>query len=56
MTAPLSDDPFGVGPLKNKNNVIYSIGPDGKDDGAQPIPPAPHVKGEDKGDVLAPSF
>ncbi len=55
-TAPLPDDPFGVGPLKEKNGVIYSIGPDGKDDGGNGVPSPLRVGEGEKGDVLAPTL
>ena len=50
----IPDDPFYIGPLHGKMTdralVIYSIGPDGVDDGGTPI--LGNVKPETKGDIV----
>ena len=53
---PLPTDPFGTGPLKEKGTVIYSVGPDTKDDGAKPVPSPMRLRITDTGDLLAPTF
>lgn len=54
--APLPDDPFGGGPLREKDGAIYSVGPDTVDDGGQSVPNPDRTQASDKGDILAPLF
>ncbi len=49
-------DPFGDGPLKEKGEVIYSVGPDTKDDGGKAVPRPINPQINDKGDIQAPIF
>lgn len=68
-TLPLPADPFGNGPLQEKYGSIYSIGPDGMDDGGQfmvvyrsdehgengrLIPSVASKRMDYKGDIVAP--
>jgi hypothetical protein len=53
--APLKD-PFGMSALTRKNGVIYSVGPDTKDDGGKSVPNPNLVRITDVGDMLAPTF
>ena len=52
----LPSDRFGMGPLKEKGNAIYSVGPDTRDDGGKPIPSPMRLRPTDVGDMLAPTF
>lgn len=52
----LPSDPFGVGPLKEKGAIIYSVGPDTKDDGGKSVPSPNLLQISDVGDILAPTF
>ncbi|RYX81460.1 hypothetical protein EON83_24005 [bacterium] len=53
---PLPTDPFGSGPLKEKAVLVYSVGPDAKDDGGKSVPNPKSVQDTDKGDIPAPTF
>ena len=55
-TAPLPPDPFGEGPLRERDGMIYSVGPDTLDDGGASVPDPKRVQAGDKGDVLEPLF
>ncbi len=49
-------DPFGSGPFKVKGDLIYSVGPDAKDDGGRTVPVPTRAQPTDKGDIPAPIF
>lgn len=53
--APLTD-PFSNGALNSRNDLIYSVGPDTKDDGGKSVPSPLRITPSDKGDILAPTF
>lgn len=54
--ATLPNDPFGNAPLKQKNGIIYSIGPDGKDDAGKSLPGVASKQPDYHGDILAPAL
>ncbi|BCM92446.1 hypothetical protein IAD21_04326 [Abditibacteriota bacterium] len=56
LSLPMLSDPFGNGPLKEKKGVVYSVGPDTKDNGGKSVPSPNRVQPSDKGDLLAPTF
>lgn len=54
--AALPADSYGTGPFKRKANVIYSVGPDTKDDGGKSVPQPNRLQPDSKGDVIMPRF
>jgi hypothetical protein len=56
MLAEIPQDPFSAGPFvyrrRGDSYLLYSVGPDGKDDGGQPLP-ARQMKPTSKGDLVA---
>ena len=53
---PRLNDPFGTGPLKRKNGFIYSVGPDGKDNGGKFVSGVASKQPDYQGDIPAPAF